>query len=147
MRETFNKVLITGGAGMLAHALVATLSRRDVQPIVRSRADLDITQPNTVSQIWELGPSLILNCAAFTKVDLCEVESETCTLVNATAPSILAQCAMRIGAKLVHFSTDFVFNGKANKPYAPHDAVFPILAYGASKAIGERALKRRLTVP
>jgi dTDP-4-dehydrorhamnose reductase len=139
----YDRILITGGGGMLAKALVRALRARDLDPIVLDRAALDITDDDQVRQVLEKSglPTLVLNCAAFTKVDLCEEQPQVANAVNASGAAHLAKWATLYGVqRLVHFSTDFVFDGAARRPYRPDDPVHPLSAYGASKLQGEREI-------
>ena len=85
-------------------------------------------------------PAVILNAGAYTAVDLAEKESDTCFAVNAMAPRVLAQEASRLGALLLHYSTDYVFDGQSKMPYVETDPVSPVSVYGASKVAGEAAI-------
>jgi dTDP-4-dehydrorhamnose reductase len=85
-------------------------------------------------------PAVILNAAAYTAVDQAEVEPELCYAVNATAPRVLAEEAVRLGALLIHYSTDYVFNGEKPEPYLESDPINPLSVYGAAKAAGEAAI-------
>ena len=135
--------VITGGGGMLAHALAAALRRRGVEPIVLSRDTLDITHESEARAALEtIRPSVVLNCAAHTKVDLCEEQEDVAASVNGIGVGHLATAARDFSAKLVHYSTDFVFDGSSTRPYRPEDPVKPISAYGRSKLLGERAIQR-----
>ncbi|CAN5621948.1 dTDP-4-dehydrorhamnose reductase [soil metagenome] len=142
MPNIYDRVLMTGGGGMLAHALVSVLHRRGVQPVVLARAQLDIADALAMSDVRHQNPSLILNCAAYTKVDQCEIDEEAATRTNSMAPSLLAQTAKQIGAEIVHYSTDFVFNGRSTLPYRPDDTTDALSNYGASKWVGEQLVHR-----
>jgi dTDP-4-dehydrorhamnose reductase len=134
----YDRVLITGGGGMLAYALIRALRIPGVEPIVLGRADLDISNAKLVKEvIGRHEPTLILNCAAYTKVDLCESEVDLATNVNAGGAHAIADAAWMVRAKLVHYSTDFVFDGQKGTPYRPDDAVNPLSMYGKSKRAGE----------
>src|SRR4051794_29018146 len=141
MSNVYDRVLITGGGGMLARALAAALRTRGHEPILVDHATLDVTQYQKVADAfgkYEF-PTLVLNCAAFTKVDLCEGQPQAAHAVNATGAANVASCALLYCAKkLVHFSTDFVFDGAKRQPYRPDDSVNPLSVYGASKLQGER---------
>ncbi|MBD1401308.1 dTDP-4-dehydrorhamnose reductase [Pelovirga terrestris] len=103
--------------------------------------DFDITnseQVNTV--IGALHPDIIINCAAFTKVDLCETKQEAAAMVNGVGPGLLANAAHQVGAVLVHISTDFVFAGDKKSPYSEEDPAAPLSIYGCSKLKGEEAI-------
>lgn len=105
------------------------------------RAELDIADAGAVLRFIErIRPRLILNAAAYTAVDRAEEERAAAFAVNAKGPQNLARAAQAAGAKLVHVSTDYVFDGAARRPYRPEDPVAPLSAYGASKAEGEKGL-------
>jgi dTDP-4-dehydrorhamnose reductase len=138
----FDRVVITGAGGMLAQALAVALERRGIAPVRLDRAALDIADEQAVSRTFhEHRPTLLLNCAAHTKVDLCEDEPERAGAINGQAVGTLAKLARQGGTFLVHYSTDFVFDGRANRPYREDDAVHPISEYGRSKLLGERQLQ------
>jgi dTDP-4-dehydrorhamnose reductase len=144
MKHLYDRILITGGGGMLGRALAEALRRRGLAPDVRDRAAFDISNPRQLAAVvGEFRPTLVLNCAAYTKVDNAEDEPDKANDVNGRAVGDLAeQCAVA-GAKLVHFSTDFVFDGSARRPYQSTDRPNPISAYGRSKLLGEQlALSR-----
>ena len=130
------RYLITGASGMLGTDLAAALAGRDVTAL--SRADLDITDPAAVAEAVA-GHDVILNTAAYTRVDDAETDEATATLVNGTAPGYLADAARAAGAILVQYSTDYVFDGSATSPYEEDAPLHPLNAYGRSKATGERA--------
>ena len=141
--NVFDRVVITGGGGMLASALRRTLEARGVKPHVLNRAACDITDARAVDDLFELQrPTLILNCAAYTKVDLAEKETELANRVNGTGAENLARGCVACGAKLVHYSTDYVFDGTLRRPLRPDDPVGPQSAYGKSKLLGEQAIQR-----
>jgi dTDP-4-dehydrorhamnose reductase len=132
------KVLITGAAGQLGRALIATapegfdLTGVDVD-------ELDITNTDDVrARIEALQPQLIVNAAAYTQVDRAETERALAFQINADGPANLAAAAQAIGARLIHVSTDYVFDGCGSRPYRPDDATAPLGVYGESKLDGER---------
>jgi dTDP-4-dehydrorhamnose reductase len=134
------RILITGGGGQLAADLVPALANDEV--VALAREELDITNRLHVQAAfdgWE--PEVVINTAAFHRVDLCEEEPERSFAVNAAAPQRLAAACERRGALLVHISTDYVFAGDQRRPYAEDDPVRPISVYGASKAAGEMAIR------
>jgi len=134
------RILITGGRGQLATDLVPALADHAVTALGRDQ--LDIANPDQVEAAFrELRPDVIVNTAAFHKVDLCETEPESSFTVNAAVPQRLARAARDTGALLVHFSTDYVFDGHQHIPYRETDPVNPISVYGASKAAGEMAIR------
>jgi dTDP-4-dehydrorhamnose reductase len=132
------KALIVGGAGQLGRCLAAT-APEGVQLVARDRTTLDITDAASVDAVVAAErPDLILNAAAYTAVDKAESDEAAAYAVNATAVGLLADAAAQHGARLVHVSTDFVFDGQAGTPYAPGAATNPLGAYGRTKLAGER---------
>ena len=132
------RVLVTGKGGQVADALVKLRPvSADLQAL--GRAELDVGDGAAVERaVAELKPELVINAAAYTAVDQAEREPELARRVNGEGPGHLAEAARRHGARLLHISTDFVFDGKAQAPYTPGAAVAPLGAYGASKLEGER---------
>jgi dTDP-4-dehydrorhamnose reductase len=140
--STNESILITGGGGMLAHALARALTARGKTAVAVARADCDITDQNAVARIFEQHrPTLLFNCAAHTKVDLCEQQRELADAINGRAVATLAAQSRRFGTTLVHYSTDFVFDGSLRRPYQPQDPTGPLSAYGRSKLLGEHELQ------
>jgi dTDP-4-dehydrorhamnose reductase len=133
-------VLLTGAAGQLGFELARVL--RPFGTIVATdRHTLDLTDADAiVAAVRGATPQLIVNAAAYTAVDLAETDTATANLVNARAPGILALEAKRIGAVLIHYSTDYVFDGLHDTPYAEDAPTNPLNAYGASKLAGEREI-------
>jgi dTDP-4-dehydrorhamnose reductase len=133
-------ILLVGGSGQLGKELARTLV--DVGRVVSpARSELDLTDPNRVRDVVRsVSPDAIVNAAAFTRVDDAESERALAFAVNAAGPGILAAEAARSGALLVHYSTDFVFDGRARRPYREDDPPNPLSAYGASKLAGEEAV-------
>ena len=143
MSSFYRSILITGGNGMLGRALNELLSKRGHHPMSLDRAALDIADPMALAKTFaDLKPSLVLNCAAHTKVDLCEQEPEKADAINGKAVAQMADLCKGHGAFLVHVSTDFVFNGRGTRPYKTDDPVAPLSAYGRSKLLGEELLQR-----
>lgn len=127
---------------MLAQAFTAALSARGLHAALADRTLCDITRESHVRQFFnEHNPTLLINCAAHTKVDLCEDEREKADAINGHAVGTLAALSREHGTFLVHFSTDFVFDGTARRPYRTDDPVNPLSAYGRSKLLGERKLQ------
>jgi len=138
------RVLVTGGGGMLARDLKPRLEAAGFEVVAPKKTQLDITQPGHVSAILAtLRPRAVFNCAAFTKVDLCETDP-LARAVNDAAVGQLAESCRKFEARLVHVSTDFVFDGKSREPYREDDGTGPLSAYGATKLAGE---KHALSVP
>ncbi|WFN35337.1 dTDP-4-dehydrorhamnose reductase [Methanogenium sp. S4BF] len=132
---TEKKVLILGASGMLGHDL------QEVYPGAVCRGhELDITDEKAVSSfIFDLKPSLVINAAAFTNVDGCEEQQELAFAVNGEGPGYLAAACHEAGAALVHYSTDYVFDG-SQESYQEVDTPHPINVYGASKLSGEQRI-------
>ena len=129
-------VLIVGAAGRLGASLVDAYVGAEV--VAHTRATLDIVDPEAVRRVvGETAPALIINCAAFNDVDGAEDHPASAFAVNAFAVRSLARAAEACGATLVHFGTDFVFDGAAAEPYAETDAPAPRSVYGLSKLLGE----------
>jgi dTDP-4-dehydrorhamnose reductase len=132
------RVLVLGGGGQIAravHAMAPNLS--DI--VLKTRAQLDICDAaGVVHALKEFRPSWVVNGAAYTAVDLAEDQPEQAMAANDTAVGILASATERAGCRLLHLSTDFVFDGKSNRAYLPNDQTNPLSVYGSSKLGGER---------
>lgn len=125
---------------MVGTDLHTELVSRGEQVAALSRTDLDITDSRAVNAcVDELAPSVIVNCAAYTKVDQAETEEAAANAINGSAVELLAVAANRTGALLVQISTDFVFDGAKAAPYEVTDQTNPLSAYGRSKLLGEIA--------
>lgn len=135
------KILLTGASGQLGWELRRTLAPLgDV--LTPTRQQLDLAQPETLrTTVTALAPDLIVNPAAYTAVDHAESDAALAEAVNADAPRELAQVAAQRGIPLVHFSTDYVFDGEQRTPYAESDLPHPLGVYGASKRAGELAVQ------
>ena len=130
-------VLLTGADGQLGRALHRALDG-STHVVAASRATLDVTDAEAVRRtVRTLRPDVILNAAAWTAVDAAESRCDDAWAVNADAPALLGEEAARLGALLVHYSTDYVFDGAATVPYAETAKARPLGAYGASKLAGE----------
>jgi dTDP-4-dehydrorhamnose reductase len=129
-------ILVTGAGGQLAGNVI-----RRGSPGVSIRgltsSDLDITDAGAVRDAVRPG-DVVLNCAAYTAVDAAETDEAAAVAVNATGPRILAEATARVGARLIHVSTDYVFAGDASEPYEVDDPTGPRTAYGRTKLAGER---------
>jgi len=134
------RILLTGAQGQLGHALARLLPLHgDV--IALDRAALDLADPDAiVAAVRAATPELIVNAGAYTAVDVAEKERAGAFAVNAQAPQVLAAEARRTGALLIHYSTDYVFDGTARVPYAEDAPAAPLNVYGASKLAGEQAI-------
>jgi dTDP-4-dehydrorhamnose reductase len=132
------RVAIFGGHGQLGVELAATFSGRTFEVASFERALVDITDADAVERVISLhSPDLVLNAAAYNKVDLAETDPESAFRVNALAVRHLALACRRVNAQLVHFSTDYVFDGLAGRAYGETDATHPLGAYAVSKLAGE----------
>ena len=129
--------MITGAGGQLGRALAACAP----EAVALGRAQLDIADPDAVAAVVRPG-DVVLNCAAYTAVDAAETDRDAAYAGNATGPGILASRCRETGARLVHISTDYVFDGAAARPYEPFDATGPTSVYGSSKLAGEQAVLR-----
>jgi dTDP-4-dehydrorhamnose reductase len=130
------KIAIIGADGQLGSELVKTLSGEEVAPLFYP--DFDITRPEEVRGILRrLEPEVVINTAAYHRVDECEDNPQTSFLVNATAVRDLSLAALDLGFVLVHFSTDYVFDGKKGHPYVEEDQPNPLSVYAVSKLAGE----------
>ena len=134
-------ILLTGINGQLGWELQRTLAPLGTV-VGLDRAQLDLSQPDAIRRIVrEQRPAIIVNPAAYTAVDKAETEPELAHAINAVAPGVLAEEAQKIGALLVHYSTDYVFDGSQNAPYTEEDAPNPQSIYGKTKLAGEDAVR------
>ena len=134
-------ILLIGKNGQVGWALQSTLLPLG-RVIALDRAQLDLTRPDAIRKtIRDLSPDIIVNAAGYTTVDKAEDEPDLAMLVNATAPGILAEESKRIDALLVHYSTDYVFDGMHSGPYVEDDEPNPVNIYGKSKLAGEQAIR------
>jgi len=135
------RILLTGRTGQVGWEIERGLSRLG-HVFAFDHASLDLANPDQiVARVREVKPDLIVNAAAYTAVDRAESEPDLATRVNGAAPGILAEEAKRLGALLIHYSTDYVFDGAKPTPYLETDSPHPINAYGRSKLEGERAIQ------
>jgi dTDP-4-dehydrorhamnose reductase len=136
MRE----ILILGKQGQIAWELQVTLATLGNITVLGSQ-ELDLANPQQIGeQVRQIKPDIIVNAAAYTAVDKAEQEPELCQAINGTAPGILAELARESQALLVHYSTEYVFDGQKTSPYLETDLPQPLGIYGASKLAGERAI-------
>jgi dTDP-4-dehydrorhamnose reductase len=135
------KILLTGPTGQVGWELARQLAGLG-EVIAPGRPALDLADADAIRAVArELQPDVIVNAAAYTAVDRAEDEPDLAFAINATAPGVLADEAKRLGALLVHFSTDYVFDGTKVEPYTEDDAPAPLSVYGRSKLAGERAIQ------
>jgi dTDP-4-dehydrorhamnose reductase len=132
------KIVILGSGGRLGAALIRAY-REKFDVVGFNHAQLDLANPQQVREkLSSLDFDLLINAAAFTNVDLCEKEKERALSINAEAPRVLAELCAARAAKLIHFSTDYVFDGEKHEPYIEEDVAKPISVYGESKRAGEK---------
>jgi dTDP-4-dehydrorhamnose reductase len=134
------RILVTGAGGQLGFELGHWLAAcGDVVAV--DRPEIDLADPDAIRRgVREIAPRLIVNAAAYTAVDRAETEAELAHALNARAPEVLADEARKSGAALIHYSTDYVFDGAADRPYAEDSPTAPLNVYGATKLAGERAV-------
>ncbi len=149
------RIMVTGASGQLGLALYSLLKDKPEYELLRTDAvssedgavqALDITKEDEVrAYVEHYAPEIIINCAAFTAVDLCETEEDKAYRINALGPGYLAAAAQKTGAKLVHVSTDYVFDGRASSPYIEASPMNPASAYGRTKQAGEELVQKNCT--
>ena len=134
------RILVTGGGGLLAYQL-KKIAPRDLKFSFLGHAEFELTNPDMMAQrLAELRPDLVINTAAYNLVDRCEVERDLSWAVNATAPQKLAELCAEKNIRLVHYSTDYVFDGAKKSPYTETDPTNPLNHYAAGKFAGEQAV-------
>lgn len=134
------RIVITGAKGMLGRTLMGALS--DHERVGLSRKDVELTDPRAVRAAFEASrPDLVLHAAAYTKVDQAESETEQAYADNARASAQVADAARHVGARLIAFSTDYVFSGDLDRAYHEHDLTGPRTAYGRTKLAAEEAIR------
>lgn len=135
------RCLIIGAEGQLGRAL-QTVAPAETNIIAPAEVECNLTDSTQIDQwLSTVRPDIVFNAAAYTAVDAAEKDSTTAELVNARSVGLLAEAVRRHGGRLVHVSTDFVFDGESNRPYAPGDKPNPINVYGQTKLDGELAVK------
>ena len=134
------RMLVTGARGQVGSEVARELAGR-AELIAHDRSTLDLANPGEIAaRVREARPDVIVNCAAYTAVDRAETEHDKAHAVNGVAPGILAEQAKRAGALLIHYSTDYVFDGAKRGAYVEGDATNPVSVYGRTKLEGERAV-------
>jgi dTDP-4-dehydrorhamnose reductase len=137
----FPRILLVGRIGQVGWEL-----RRTLAPMAQVRCldfpEIDLTQPDSIRQaVDEARPEVVINAAAYTAVDKAESDPDKAARINGEAPGIMAQAAKQAGALLVHYSTDYVFDGAKTEPYLETDTPNPLSAYGRSKLAGDHAIQ------
>lgn len=132
--------IVTGARGMLGQDLTARLEDAGQDLRAWDRDDLDITDAGAVARLVR-DVDVVVNCAAYTAVDAAESDEARAFTLNAVGPAHLARAARRAGARIVHVSTDYVFDGRADRPYPEDAPIAPASAYGRTKAAGEWAVR------
>lgn len=136
------RVLLFGGSGLLGSELLATAPVGWTVAAPAS-SDVDIADHDQVARVVaDFAPAWVVNAAAYTAVDVAESDPGLAVRVNAEGPAVIARACMHRGARVAHFSTDYVFSGSASSPYAEDDATGPLNVYGRTKLVGEQALLR-----
>jgi dTDP-4-dehydrorhamnose reductase len=138
------RILIAGAAGQLGQALRQEAARRGWQPVATDQGEMDITDLQSVRQHLDRHqPEAVVNAAAATRVDELEQDPELAMKVNGLGPRNLAVACRRLGAKLIHISSDYVFDGTKDGPYLEWDATSPLSVYGRSKLLGEELVRQQ----
>ncbi|MGD2138405.1 MAG: dTDP-4-dehydrorhamnose reductase [Gammaproteobacteria bacterium] len=139
------KILVTGAPGQLGSEVVRCFSSLGHDVIAPGKRDLNLLRPDQIRQsVADYRPDWVINCAAYTQVDKAESEAATAFRVNRDGAEYLAQAVARYGGRLLHVSTDYVFDGQQNRPYRETDATRPRSVYGRSKLAGEQAVQAAL---
>ena len=135
------RLVVTGREGQVATALAEAGLAAGVEVIRLGRPSLDLERPETIGPALAAArPDVVVSAAAYTAVDQAESEPERARMINAVAPGVLAEASARLGAPIVHLSTDYVFDGTKTAPYVEQDPTAPVTVYGATKLAGEQAV-------
>jgi dTDP-4-dehydrorhamnose reductase len=133
------RMLVTGGAGQLVLSLIERAPHHGVLVVSLGRPDIDLLHPGGIAaKVKALAPDIVVNAAGHTAVDQAESETEAVHVINAVAAGAVAEAAMAIGVAVVQISTDFVFDGRLDRPYREDDLPAPLNVYGKSKLDGEK---------
>jgi len=136
------RILVTGAHGQVGYELTRSLAPQG-KVVGTTHQEMDLSNPDAIrKKIREFKPDVIVNSGAYTAVDKAESDSKLCMMVNAEAPGILAEEAKKLNAWLVHYSTDYVFDGSLERPYHEEDLPNPLSVYGRSKWEGEKAIQQ-----
>ncbi|MCV6979117.1 dTDP-4-dehydrorhamnose reductase [Mycolicibacterium pulveris] len=138
-KRTSHRIVIPGAGGMVGRVLAAQGRLQGGDVLALTSSQCDITDPAAVARVIAPG-DVVINCAAYTKVDAAEADPERAQAVNATGPGNLARACATAGARLIHISTDYVFSGTQRRPYEIDDETGPLSVYGRTKLAGERAV-------
>jgi dTDP-4-dehydrorhamnose reductase len=139
------RVLVTGATGQLGSEVVRCLQQQGHEVTAPRRAEMDFLDPDAVAQkVDSLRPDWVINCAAWTQVDGAETEPEAAFVINRDSPGRLAESVAHLGGRMLHVSTDFVFDGRQDRPYREDDDPNPIGIYGRSKLAGEQVVQAAL---
>lgn len=140
------KLLIAGAAGQLGQALLREAAARNWEAVGVDLEHMDITDPRAIrQQLARHRPEVVVNAAAATRVDDLESNADLALRVNGLGPRNLAVACRQLGCKLIHLSTDYVFDGTQDRPYLEWDATGPVSVYGASKLLGEELVRQQWT--
>lgn len=135
------KVLVTGVKGQLGYDVMRELKKRGIEGIGVDIDEMDITDFESVDKvISEANPDAVIHCAAYTAVDAAEDNEAVCRKVNVNGPENIAKVCRKLDCKMVYISTDYVFDGKGERPWEPDDPTGPVSVYGLTKRDGEKAV-------
>lgn len=136
------RILIVGGTGQIGSELCREFRNSPHELTVANREDLDVCRLRNIGRvIRRVRPQVLINATGYTQVDLAESEREACRTVNALAPAVMAEEMGRLGGTFVHYSSDYVFDGRKDSPYTEEDPPNPVNEYGRSKLEGEMAIR------
>ena len=134
------RILVTGQGGQVAQALAEQAKGHEL--VFAARPDFDLSKPETIeAAVARIQPELIVSAAAYTAVDKAESEPELAMAINGDGPGVLARAGAKIGAPIIHLSTDYVFDGSLDRPWREDDPTGPLGVYGATKLAGEQAVQ------
>lgn len=136
------ELLLIGANGMLGRCWAELLAARGIEHVSTTSEELDITDSDAVARVVRPGIDWVVNCAAYTSVDDAEADEDLANEVNGHAVGRIAERCRQVGGKLIHYSTDYVFDGNATKPYPVDHPRSPVNAYGRSKALGEERIEQ-----